>query len=32
LFITLGRNVDARVQIRELFDEVDFLFPTACSI
>jgi len=26
LFVTLGRNIDARVQIRELFDEVSLMF------
>lgn len=25
LFVTIGRNLDARVQIKELFDEVNFL-------
>ena len=28
LFVTLGRNVDARVQIKELFDEVRLFFLT----
>jgi len=32
LFVTIGRGIDARVQIRELFDEVDFPFATACRI
>jgi rRNA biogenesis protein RRP5 len=26
LFVTIGRNLDARIQIRELFDEVRSLF------
>lgn len=29
LFVTLGRNIDARVQIRELFDDVSLMFFSA---
>jgi rRNA biogenesis protein RRP5 len=28
LFVTLGRNIDARVQIRELFDDVSLIIPS----
>jgi rRNA biogenesis protein RRP5 len=30
IFVILGRDVQARVQIKELFDEVRFILPTKC--